>query len=150
MIGDEKVDKFSYEENGYNRKEVNQFVVDVIKETETIVKKYKEQKQRIARLEEKLATYEKMEDTLKHSLIQAEKTGDNIKRLAREESESIVSEAKNNASRIVNEALLKAEKINNDADLLERNVKIFKRKLKIIVEQQLAVVEEIETLDLKD
>ena len=105
---------------------------------------------KMVRLEEKLATYEKMEDTLKHSLIQAEKTGDNIKRLAREESESIVSEAKNNASRIVNEALLKAEKINNDADLLERNVKIFKRKLKIIVEQQLAVVEEIETLDLKD
>ena len=45
-------------------------------------------------------------------------------------------------------SLCKAEKIENQADVLERNVKIFKRKLKIIVEQQMAVVDEIETLDL--
>ena len=44
----------------------------------------------------------------------------------------------------------KAKKIENEADTLEKNIKIFKRKLKIIVEQQMAVVEEIETLDLED
>ena len=33
------MDKFSYETNGYNREEVNQFVGDVIKQTEGIVKK---------------------------------------------------------------------------------------------------------------
>ena len=43
--------------------------------------------------------------------MKAEETGDNIKRMAREESEMIVTDAKHNASRIVNEALLKAEKI---------------------------------------
>ena len=48
------------------------------------------------------------------------------------------------------ESLLKARKIEDEADRLEKNVKIFKRKLKIIVEQQMAVVEEIETLDLED
>ena len=32
----------------------------------------------------------------------------------------------------------------------EKNFKIFKRKLRIIVEQQMAVVDEIETLDLKE
>ena len=60
----------------------------------------------------------------------------------------IVTDAKNNASRIVNEALLKAEKIQASADTLEQNMKIFKRKLKLIIEQQLAVVEEIEVLEL--
>ena len=86
---------------------------------------------------------------LVHPLLYlAEKTGDNIKQLAREEADSIIKDAKHNASRIVNESLLKAEKIENQADVLERNVKIFKRKLKIIVEQQMAVVDEIETLDL--
>ena len=48
------------------------------------------------------------------------------------------------------ESLLKARKIEQEADTLEKNIKIFKRKLKIIVEQQMAVVEEIETLDLED
>ena len=72
----------------------------------------------------------------------------NIRRMASDESESIVTDAKHNASRIVNEALLKAERIENNAELLEKNMKIFKRKLKVIMEQQMAVVEEIEVLEL--
>ncbi len=142
------MDKFNYEVNGYNRTEVNKFVNDVIKETEGIIKKYQQQKEEIKKLKDKLEHYEHLEDTLKQSLINATKTGDNIKQLAREEAENVVIQAKNNASRIINEALLKAEKIENDADALEKNMKIFKRKLKIIVQQQMAVVEEIETLDL--
>ena len=144
------MDKFNYEANGYNRAEVNKFVTDVIKETEGIIKKCKDQKKEIADLKEKLSHYEDLENTLKQSLINAEKTADNVKRLAREEANIIVSDAKHNASRIVGESLLKARKIEQEADTLEKNVKIFKRKLKIIVEQQMAVVEEIETLDLED
>lgn len=144
------MDKFNYEANGYNRSEVNKFVTDVIKETEGIIKKCKDQKKEIADLKEKLSHYEDLENTLKQSLINAEKTADNVKRLAREEADIIISDAKHNASRIVGESLLKARKIENEADTLEKNVKIFKRKLKIIVEQQMAVVEEIETLDLEE
>ena len=144
------MDKFNYEANGYNRAEVNKFVTDVIKETEGIINKCKDQKKEIADLKEKLSHYEDLENTLKQSLINAEKTADNVKRLAREEADIIVSDAKHNASRIVGESLLKARKIEQEADTLEKNVKIFKRKLKIIVEQQMAVVEEIETLDLED
>ena len=132
------MDKFNYEENGYNKKEVNKFVEDVIKETEGIINRCKEQKKEIANLKEKLEHYYALEETLKQSLINAEKTADNVKRLAREEADIIVSDAKHNASRIVGESLLKAKKIENEADTLEKNVKIFKRKLKIIVEQQLA------------
>lgn len=144
------MDKFNYEANGYNRAEVNKFVTDVIKETEGIIKKCKEQKKEIEDLKEKLSHYETLEDTLKQSLINAEKTADNVKHLAREEADVIISDAKHNASRIVGESLLKARKIEQEADTLEKNIKIFKRKLKIIVEQQMAVVEEIETLDLED
>ena len=68
--------------------------------------------------------------------------------MARNEAEMIIGDAKGNASRIVNESLLRAEKIENRADILERNLKIFKRKLRIIVEQQMAVVDEIEVLEL--
>ena len=144
------MDKFNYEANGYNRAEVNKFVTDVIKETESIIRKCKDQKKEIEALKDKLSHYESLEDTLKQSLINAEKTADNVKRMAREEADIIISDAKHNASRIVGESLLKARKIENEADTLEKNIKIFKRKLKIIVEQQMAVVEEIETLDLEE
>ena len=142
------MEKFSYEANGYNRREVNQFISDVITQTEGIITRCKAQNKEIEKLKAELEHYKMLEDTLKVAIIKAEETGDNIKRMAREESELIVTDAKHNASRIVNEALLKAEKIENNAEILEKNMKIFKRKLKLIMEQQMAVVEEIEVLEL--
>ncbi len=143
------MEKFSYETNGYNRREVNNFVNEVITQTEGIVKKCKEQRNEIEKLKEELKHYRNLESSLKDAIIRAEEAGDNIKRMAREESNMIVTDAKNNASRIVNEALLRAEKIEIKAETLENNIKIFKRKLKLIMEQQMAVVEEIEVLDLE-
>ena len=143
------MEKFSYEANGYNRNEVNQFIIDVIKETEGIMTKVKSQNNEISSLKRELEHYKNLENTLKNAIIKAEETSDNIKRIAREESEMIITDAKHNASRIVNEALLKAEKIENKSEILEKNVKIFKRKLKIIMEQQMAVVDEIEVLELE-
>ncbi len=142
------MEKFSYEANGYNRKEVNQFVSDVITQTEGIITRCKKQNAELEKLKAELEHYKNLEDTLKVAIMKAEETGDNIKRMAREESQMIVTDAKHNASRIVNEALLKAEKIENNAAILEKNMKIFKRKLKVIMEQQMAVVDEIEVLEL--
>ena len=142
------MEKFSYEANGYNRREVNQFISDVIDQTEGIITKCKMQSAEIEKMRVELEHYKALEDTLKVAIIKAEETSDNIKRVAREESEIIITDAKHNASRIVNEALLRAEKIEQRADILESNMRIFKRKLKLIMEQQMAVVEEIEVLEL--
>lgn len=144
------MEKFSYEANGYNRNEVNQFVSDVIKETEGIITRVRKQNAEIEDLKKELQHYREIEANLKNAIVRAEETGDNIKRMAREESDMIVTDAKHNASRIVNEALLRAEKIELQADTLERNMRIFKKKLKSIMEQQMAVVEEIEILELEE
>ena len=142
------MERFSYETNGYSRNEVNQFINDVITQTEGIVTKCKEQRREIDSLKAELEHYKRLESTLMNSILKAEETSDNIKRMARDEAKMVISDAKSNASRIVNESLLKAERIENRAELLEKNMKIFKRKLKIIMEQQMAVVEEIEVLEL--
>ena len=144
------MEKFSYEANGYNRNEVNQFVSDVIRETEGIITRVRKQNTEIEELKKELQHYREIEDSLKNAMIKAEETGDNIKRMAREESTMIVTDAKHNASRIVNEALLRAERIETKADTLERNMRIFKKKLKAIMEQQMAVVDEIEILELEE
>ena len=142
------MEKFSYETNGYNRDEVNKFINDVIVQTENIVSRCKKQRDEIESLKKELEHYRNLEKSLNMAILKAEETGDNIKRMARNEAEMIIGNAKGNASRIVNESLLRAEKIENRADILERNLKIFKRKLRIIVEQQMAVVDEIEVLEL--
>lgn len=144
------MEKFSYETNGYNRSEVNQFVSDVISETEGIITRVKSQRDEIEKLKKELEHYKELESTLNKAIIKAEETSGNIKKMAREESNMIIDNAKHNASRIVNEALIKAEKIENNSYTLQRNMKIFKRKLKILMEQQQAVVDEIEILELEE
>ena len=144
------MEKFSYETNGYNRSEVNQFISDVIRETEGIITKVKNQSNEIEELKKELEHYKKIENALNNAVMKADEAKADITRLANEESDLIIREAKNNASRIVNDALLKAEKIENEREILERNMKIFKKKLKLIVEQQLAVVEEIEILEIEE
>ena len=142
------MEKFSYEPNGYNKEQVNQFVNDVIVQTESIVKKCKEQQKQIEKLKNQLNHYQTVETELKKTVIQAEKASEKMKEMAKEEAIMIINDAKNNASRIVNEALLKADKIETKRDVLEKNLQIFKRKLKLVVEQQMAVVEEIDTLEI--
>ena len=143
------MDKFSYEANGYNRSEVNQFIGDVIVQTESIIERVKSQNTEIEKLRAELEHYKSIEDTLKKAIIKAEETGDNIRRMARDESESIVTDAKHNASRIVNEALLRASDIDRNSEQLKKNIEVFKKKLRLILKQQLKVVDEIELLDLE-
>ncbi len=143
------MEKFNYEENGYNRNEVNRFINDVIMQTESIVNKCKQQELEVSRLQSELVHYQKLEEMLKQAIRNAEVNAENAKKIAQEEADMIISDAKHNADRIVNEALLKAEKIEVNREVLEKNMKIFKRKLKLIMEQQMAVVDEIEILELE-
>ena len=144
------MEKFSYETNGYNRNEVNQFISDVIRETEGIISKVRAKSSEIEELKKELEHYKNIENALNNAVMKADEAKADITRLAQEESDLIVREAKINASRIVNDALLKAEKIENERETLERNIKIFKKKLKLIIEQQLAIVDEIEVLEIED
>ena len=144
------MEKFSYQANGYNRNEVNKFVSDVIKETEGIITRVRKQNTEIEELKKEIQHYREIENNLKNALLKANIQGDNINKIAREESEIIIRDAKSNASRIVNEALIRAERIELQADTLERNMRIFKKKLKAIFEQQQAIVDEIEILELED
>ncbi len=151
------MEKFTRTLRGYDPDEVNHFIDQVISQVEIMVNDIKSKNKKIAelssleeenaKLKEKLATYERMEGTLNRAILMAEKTSEQIKLSAHQESETIINDAKRNANRIVNDALLRAEKTEMEADMLRRNVTIFKRKLKSIIEAQLDMVNDIEKVD---
>lgn len=152
-----RVEKFNRTLRGYDPVEVNRFLDQVISQVEGLIKELKVKNIRIAELEaieqenkrlrQKIEQYEKTEETLNRAIIMAQKTSDQMRMSARQESEAMINEARQNANRIVNDALLKAERAQDEADMLKRNVTIFKRRLRDIVEAQLEVVEDIEKID---
>ena len=142
--------KFSREFSGYNKAEVNEFVNSVIRHTEVILKRVEEQKSEIEELKKQIIHYQDIERSLNLALNNAQSVGDNIRRMANEESKLIIEDAKRNASRIVNDALIRNERIELKRQQAERNLRVFKNRLRTIVEQQLEVVEEIETLEVEE
>ena len=142
--------KFSREFNGYNKAEVNDFLNNVIKQTEVILRKIESQKTEIDELKKQIIHYQDIERSLNLALNNAQSVGDNIRRIANEESKLIIEDAKRNASRIVNDALIRNERIELKRQQAERNLRVFKNRLRSIVEQQLEVVEEIETLEVEE
>ncbi|MGE5456231.1 MAG: DivIVA domain-containing protein [Ignavibacteriales bacterium] len=151
------MEKFSRTLRGYDPEEVNAFLDQIINQVEKMVTEIKEKDVKInelnalvnenTHLKEKIEQYERVEGTLNRAIFMAQKTSDQIKLTARQESEIIIEDAKTNANRIVNEALLRAEKVEMESTLLKRNINIFKRKLRSIIEQQLEMVEDIEKVD---
>lgn len=142
--------KFNKEFNGYNKAEVNAFLNDVITQTEKVLSKLETQQSEIAALKEKIIHYQDIERSLNLALANAEESGENIRRMARNEANAIIDEARRNANRIVNDSLIRSEKIELKNQNMERNLRIFKKKLRTIVEQQLEVVEEIELLEVEE
>lgn len=151
------MDKFNRTLHGYDPDEVNAFLDQVIKHVERIVADSKDKDVKIKELElqlandnnlrEKVAQYERMESTLNKAIIMAQKTSEQIKVSAYRESEMIIDDAKHNANRIVNEALLKAEKTEDEAAMLRRNVNVFKKRLRNLIEEQLTMVDEIDKVE---
>ncbi|MBQ4634444.1 MAG: DivIVA domain-containing protein [Bacilli bacterium] len=152
------MEKFTRVPNGYNPSEVNQFLDQVINQVGVIIKESKAKDQKIRELEsrlaetdnmrEKLGQYQKMEQTLTKAIYMAQKTADQMRTMAYQERDTILEEAKNNANRIVNESLLKAEKTKDEADMLRRNVNVFKRRIRNIVEAQIEVIDELDKVEL--
>lgn len=140
--------KFGYEENGYNRNEVNQFVDEVIQETEKIVTKVKSQQEEIEKLQKELSYYREMKDIMKDAIVRAEESNNKIKKMALEESEILIRDAKDNASRIVNDALKEAQKTENERITIKRNLTAFKKKLRENMQEHIKIVEEINEIEV--
>ena len=149
----------------YSPEEVDHFLDQIIIQVERMIEDNKAKNREIAlrdakieeltnivkntaHIKDKLEQYERMESTLKSAIVMAQRTSDQIKSSAHRESEIILEDAKRNASRIINESLLKAEKADMEAEMLKRNVNIFKRKLRGIIEAQLEMVEDIEKVEM--
>lgn len=135
---------------GYDKNQVIKYIDELILSYENLLNKSKNTEETSRLLEEKLKYYKNIENALNRAIFTAENAGDQIKRAARTEAQSIVDEAKRNANRIINDALTRSSKIQESSDRLKRNVDIYKRRLKAVVESQLNAIDEIEEIDYKN
>lgn len=152
--------KFSRTLHGYNPVEVNSFLDDIISQVEKMVESNRQKNEEILKLKnalskkgenpeilEKAKKFDELETTLNRAIVMAEDTGEHIRRVAKQERDLMIEEAKKNASIIINDALIRSQKIEYEATILRKNIVMFKRKLKTNLEEQLRMVDEIEVIE---
>lgn len=110
---------------------------DIVRETEELAEKYKQQEVLINKLQEEIDYYKNMHSNIKGAVLL-------------EESSQIIHNAKEDASEIINDALKRVEKVEKQRELLEKNMRIFKKKLRLIMEQQHIIIDKIDELEIQE
>lgn len=143
--------KFKRSIAGYDVNEVNAFVDDVIRKVENIIKEEEKIKRdiydkdtKIKELEATLEKYKIMENNLNNSILEAQNNVEYIKRVAKSEGDAIISEARKNANRIISDALIRAEKTQYETELLKKNVNLFKSRVRVMLNQQLNLIDDLD------
>jgi cell division initiation protein len=126
---------------GYQEDEVNEFLDQIIKDYELLLKEKRELEERLKQTDERVGHFTTIETTLQKSIIIAQEAAEEVRRNAQKEAKLIVREAEKNADRIVNESLTKARRIAMEIEELKKQSKVFRNRFKMIVEAQLDLID---------
>lgn len=129
--------------NGYSVEEVDDFLDDL---TADYSKNYKENAELKAKLDEiskSLEHYKTIEETLQNTLIMAQTTAEDVKKIASQQADQIIAEAKNLAqkeiSNIEGEMLAKKKELED----VKKQFDIYKAKMESLLISQLEILKDI-------
>ena len=121
--------------------EVNEFLDQIIKDYELLIKEKKELEERVGLLTERVDHYKSLEENLSKSILVAQETAEEVKSNARKEAQLILKEAEKNADRIVNEALAKSRKVAIEIEDLKKRASVYRMRFRTLLEAQLEMLE---------
>jgi len=84
---------------GYSELEVDEFLDDVVRDFEALIRENAALKDQVARMDDRLEQYTRIEETLKRALISAEEAAGDMRAAAQREAELITREAHEHARR---------------------------------------------------
>ncbi|UTR10955.1 DivIVA domain-containing protein [Evansella sp. LMS18] len=125
---------------GYDEDEVNEFLDQIIKDYELVIREKKDLADRVDELEEKLSHFSSIETTLNKSILIAQETAEDVKRSADKEAKLIIKEAEKNADRIINESLSKSRKITLEIEELKKQASVYRTRFRMLLEAQLEML----------
>ena len=137
---------------GLDAKEVESFLQKVSEQMSTLLKDIDELKREMENRERRLSEYREREQTLKNTLLSAQKTVEQMRNNAEKESKLLVSEAEVKAERILNNAHNRLAQIHEDIAELKRQRTQFELKLRATIEtyQKMLDIQKEEEAEAED
>lgn len=127
---------------GYDEDEVNEFLDQVIKDYEALIRENKDYHNQVHTLQEKLNHFTNIEETLSKTIIVAQNAADEVKTNSKKEAQLILKEAEKNADRIINESLAKSRAVAIEVEELKKQASIYRTRFRSLVEAQLELLKD--------
>lgn len=128
--------------NGYSVEEVDDFLDELTVDYEKIYKQTTESNTKIESLMQELEKYKNIESTLQNTLIMAQSTADEIKKVAKQEADQLIREARGKAK----EATMEIEKDiaikTKELDDLQKQFDVYKAKMESLLISQLELLKD--------
>lgn len=129
--------------NGYSVEEVDDFLDELTVDYEKIYKQSTESNTKIESLMQELEKYKNIESTLQNTLIMAQSTADEIKKVAKQEADQLIREAQGKAK----EATMEIEKDiaikTKELDDLQKQFDVYKAKMESLLISQLELLKDV-------
>ena len=128
--------------NGYSVEEVDDFLDELTVDYEKIYKQSTESNAKIESLTQELEKYKNIESTLQNTLIMAQSTADEIKKVAKQEADKLIREAQGKDK----EATMEIEKDialkTKELDDLQKQFDVYKAKMESLLISQLELLKD--------
>ena len=143
--------KFEKAAFGYKPEAVDDFLSEISEAYSKLLWEKKELDKKIQVLAEKVQEYRETEDSLKETLLTAQRLGDSLVKDSKVKSEALLSDATNKAEVILKDAQIKAEKIIESANrrligeqqalvTMQREVSDFKTRLMSLYKTHIEII----------
>ena len=129
--------------NGYSVEEVDNFLDELTLDYEKLYKESNENKGKIAELEASLVKYKNLESTLQNTLVMAQSTADEIKKVAKQEAEQIVKDAQGTAKGQLMELEQQITIKTKELDDLKKQMDVYKAKMESLLISQLELLKDV-------
>ena len=133
--------------NGYSVEEVDEFLDEIGVDYAKKNKELTEVSAKVGDLEKEIERYRSLESTLQNTLVMAQSTAEEVKNVARQQADQLITEAKSSAQREVNDLEQQIAYKRKALDDLRKQFDIYKAKMESLLISQLELIKDINKED---
>lgn len=139
--------EFGHALRGYNEEQVDAFLDTVADEFERLFKENIDLSEKLDAADERVRSYQQIEATINATLVQAQRSSEEIINKAGAEADSVLRDAEVKAKEIIHNALQRKQAIANELIRIKQAEEEFRARYKALLEDKLHSVNEINLPD---
>ena len=129
--------------NGYDVEEVDDFLDQLTVDYGKMYKESSELKKKIEELEKSMEHYKAIEATLQNTLVMAQTTAEDVKKVARQQADQIIKDAEGSARKSVEELEQAVVLKKKELEDIEKQFDVYKARMESPLISQLELIKEI-------